>query len=501
MTELQSLRKDLEAAVKPGHGEVVDRLLDLLERQLKRCDALEKQAARLEAENARLQKRIAELEGRKPPSSGGTGGSIDYSLAAEEKRRQRKQLKRRLKAKKKKPGRKPKKDKLDSVVRWRDIVPSGLKKQDCDLQSERLVWRIEDGKAIRMGYRVYRAAWGETPRVPGVLPRCEYGVEIHVLLAHLVYITGVSIEKACQLLSFFCELPLERSQADAMLNQLGDAWASEFEEICEQLTMAAVVYSDETSWRIGRLNTSLWSFTSELQCVMLYGCSKDRVTLESILPPGEFQGCLVSDDAAVYREGYRSQKCWAHLIRKVVKLVLLNPNESKYRDFLDKLLKIFHDAKRVAKDRRMREQGRQKHESRLVAKLCDVCHPHWLATSPQLPEPCTESERTFYNLIEEFMRLVAAEQLFEFVRHPEVDPTNNLSERQLRSSALARKAKRTNKTDAGAKRQTHIVSVLQSLRRSLPTFTIKTVLERVENALHHAGGIFQTSGPTAENAV
>ena len=84
MTELQSLRKDLEAAVKPGHGEVVDRLLDLLERQLKRCDALEKQAARLEAENARLQKRIAELEGRKPPSSGATGGSIDYSLAAEE---------------------------------------------------------------------------------------------------------------------------------------------------------------------------------------------------------------------------------------------------------------------------------------------------------------------------------------------------------------------------------------------------------------------------------
>lgn len=40
------------------------------------------------------------------------------------------------------------------------------------------------------------------------------------------------------------------------------------------------------------------------------------------------------------------------------------------------------------------------------------------------------------------MRLVTAEQLIEFVLNDTVDSTNNLSERQLRSSALARKAAR-----------------------------------------------------------
>lgn len=301
MTELHALRKELESAVKPGHGEVVDRLLDLLEKQLNRCDALEKK-------NRQLEHRIAELENQEPPGSGqGDNPPASYSLEAEEKRRRRKQLKRRLKAKKK-PGRKPKEDKLESVVHWIDVVPDGGRKKDCELQSERLVWRIEEGRAVRVGYRIHRLPWQETPRIPGVLPRCEYGVEIHVLLAHLVYITGVSIEKACQLLHFFCELPLQRSQADAMLTQLGDAWAPEFDEICERIALAAVVYADETSWRVGRLNTSLWSFTSDLHCVMLYGCSKDRRTLESILPPDEFEGCLVSDDAAVYQRGYRSQK-------------------------------------------------------------------------------------------------------------------------------------------------------------------------------------------------
>jgi hypothetical protein len=51
-----------------------------------------------------------------------------------------------------------------------------------------------------------------------------------------------------------------------------------------------LVYADETSWRVGRLNSSIWSFTSQLQCVMLFGCSKNRATLESILPPDDFEG-------------------------------------------------------------------------------------------------------------------------------------------------------------------------------------------------------------------
>jgi hypothetical protein len=70
------------------------------------------------------------------------------------------------------------------------------------------------------------------------------------------------------------------------------------------------------------------------------------------------------------------------------------------------------------------------------------------------------------------MRLMMTEQLFEFVLSPEVEATNKLSERQLRNSALARHANRTNKTDTGATRQTHILSVLESLRRSLSNFTI-----------------------------
>lgn len=487
MKELRELRKELDTAIKPGHGPVVNRLFDLLEKQVKRCERLQK-------ENGRLAQRIAELEKGDPPSSHQV--PVDsYSLDAEEKRRRRKQLKKKTAAKKHKAGRKPNKDKLECVVRWVDILPEGAQKNDCLLQSERPVWHIENGRAVRVGYRIYRLAWQETPRIPGVLPRSEYGIEIHVLLAYLVYVIGISIDKACQLLRFFCQLPLEPSQADAMLTQLGKHWGEEFDEICDRIALAAVVYADETSWNVGRLNTSLWAFTSELHCVMLFGCSKDRQTLESILSPETFEGVLVSDDAAVYQQGYHGQKCWAHLIRKAVKLVLLHPDDSVYSRFLEDLLTLFRDAKRSSNDGRLGDKGRQIQVGEFEARLCDICHPHWPNITPGLPEPQTAAESDFRNLVNELLRLMVAEQLFVFVLDPEVEATNNISERQLRNSALARKANRTNKTDTGANRQTHIVSVLESLRRSLHNFTINTVVHKVASCMHRSIGMFQPSGP------
>ena len=63
--------------------------------------------------------------------------------------------------------------------------------------------------------------------------------------------------------------------------------------------------------------------------------------------------------------------------------------------------------------------------------------------------------------------------------HPEVPGTNNESERTLRDAANDRKTGRTSKTIRGARRRTVLTSVLESLRLSLPDFTLRHVLEEV----------------------
>ena len=80
-------------------------------------------------------------------------------------------------------------------------------------------------------------------------------------------------------------------------------------------------------------------------------------------------------------------------------------------------------------------------------------------------------------------------QLFVFVtaesapqpngKKESVPGTNNEAERTLRNPAAARKTGRTSKTLVGARRQTIIVSVLESLRVYLPTFTLGSVIEEI----------------------
>jgi len=332
---------------------------------------------------------------------------------------------------------------------------------------------LEEGRALRIGYRIYRAPGLEEPSIPGVPRRCEYGIEILVVLAYLVYVIGVSLHKACSVLSFFCQLPLSRSQADALLRQLAQHWEAEFETLCDLLVHAAIVYTDETGWKVGQDGCSLWAFITEHLRLFRFGCRKDGKTLESILPPNQFHGILVSDDAAVYDRYAHAQKCWAHLLRKIIRLAMLYPRRRRYQRFLDELLQLYYDAKRVAADHRLGDQGRRSRVADLEGRLAALCM-QYDANDAADPSP---PEREFANLVKELADLLAAEQLFTFVLEPKVEATNNVTERQLRNPALERKAGRTSKTPTGAQRRSIIVSILETLRANLPAFTIASVVQ------------------------
>jgi transposase len=454
-----------------------------LERRLAEVEAdnhrLRADNQRLKAEVRRLTERLAQYEPELRQETALTAAAevrpTGYGLEGEAKRRHRRKRRR----KKKSPGRRPTEFKFNDAQRYEDIYPSGARRGACTLARQRAVWRLENGRAVLVGYRIFAGPDGKEPRIHGVTPRCEYGIEILVVLAFLVYIIGISLDKACAVLRFFCQLPLAKSQADALLRQLAQHWEGEFDLLCNLIAHAAVVYMDETGWKIGSETCSLWAFASKLQCVFVFGCRKDDATLDQILPPEVFDGIGVSDDAAVYQGRFaQAQKCWAHLLRKVIKLTLLYPRKRKYQRFLDRLLQLYYDAKRAAADGRLAQEGREQRVADLEGRLCELCGPYW-RYGDEAPPGTKPHERDFINLVNELMRLLMAEELFTFVLVTEVEPTNNSSERRLRNPAQERKAGRTNKTAAGAHRRSVLVSVLESLRANLEQFTLASVLEEI----------------------
>jgi hypothetical protein len=116
--------------------------------------------------------------------------------------------------------------------------------------------------------------------------------------------------------------------------------------------------------------------------------------------PGSRVG--VSADAGVYQNRFRKgQKCWAHLLRKAIKLALMYPRKVTYQRFLDELLAIYRAGKRSAADGRLGAAGRQQRVADLEGQLCELLQPHLRATTPEMPP----HERAFTNLVDELGRL------------------------------------------------------------------------------------------------
>jgi transposase len=338
---------------------------------------------------------------------------------------------------------------------------------------------------VRVAYEIYRGPKNQYGKIPGMFGRGEFGGEIMVAIAFQIYIVGLSFDKVCLQLGFFNNLTLRKSQVEAIIKQLARRWAKEFEHLCTLLANSAVVHADETSWSIH----SVWAFLSEQSRVMLFGVHKDAATLAKVLDPLVFAGILCSDDAAVYANFTHAQKCWAHLIRKAIKLSLLEPTNETYRILTDRLLEIYREACRVQRDQRFSHEGRANQVAELDDAILELCGPTWSAGLEKSSGP-EDDHRLLCN---ELMRLMLRGELFTFVTAPpittptgEVKPvagTNNEAERALRSPGLAKNTGRTSKTLNGAKRQTVIVSVLESLRCYLPKFTLQNVIAETQHWL------------------
>jgi hypothetical protein len=449
-----------------------DRLVELvvtMQREL--------QAAHQELDAAKRQ-----IEDFKRQLGGVPGQKVSqpFSVRAEEQRQEARGKKRR-KRKRSRGGRTTTAEKVAQAVRTEKVYPGGVPQEDCWLSHTRPVWRLENGQAVLVAYEIYRGPGNQYGKIAGVFGRSEFGAEITLAIAYQVYIVGLSFDKVCLLMNFFQHLKLRKSQANALLNQLARQWQEEFDLLCMLLANSLVVHTDETGWSI----RSVWAFLSEKVRVLFFGVHKDAETLRQILDPATFAGIVISDDAAVYANFTQSQKCWAHFLRKAIKLTLMEPANAEYRQFTDRLLEIYHEACRVQRDRRLSAEGRKGKVAAMEDEILELCAPMWMAELPPGEGPQDDYRR----LCNELMQVMLAEQLFTFVTAEPVEKpngetlvvagTNNEAERTLRSPAQARDTCRTNKTVAGARRQTVIVSVLESLRQHLSTFTLSSVIEEI----------------------
>jgi hypothetical protein len=203
--DAEQLNRDVDS------GELSSRqLVDIILQQQQMIDELRKELKQARDRIARLQEEAGQKNATQRLDE-------EYSLEAEEKRSRRK---RKRKQKSERRGRRTTAEKLAQAERSEIVLPQGFSQEECTLRRSRPVWRIENDRAVLVAYHIYRGPDGQLPPLPGLLSRCEFGLEILVAVAFLVFNVRLSMDKVCAQLAFFWELILSKSQADALLSRL-----------------------------------------------------------------------------------------------------------------------------------------------------------------------------------------------------------------------------------------------------------------------------------------
>ena len=477
---------------------------ELKEQLLQRDAQIGEQAAQIEAQAAQIKsqaERAKELERKieelrkllvekaqskeaKPPKE-----ATNYSVNRHEQNRRKKRHK-------KSTGRRPKEAKSELATLHVDLYWYGANRKICVLRREQYVWRLIDGKAQYVHYRIFdKPDSTDLPLVDGVRNgKCEYGLEILIALAYLVYWTGMSIDKACGILAFFTGLELSKSQADSLLFQLSADWQMEYDAIAELVAAAAILYVDETGWKIGKRSCYTWIFSTLTHVLLKCGVGRGKAVLTEVLGK-QFGGIGVTDNYNAYKSQFAEhQLCWAHFLRKAIALSLRNPDNRQYARFLKSLFAIYYSAVRASHDGRL-SAGRPAKVKKLQSRIRMICRRY----GEDMDDAAPADDCKFVLLQNELVD--NTEKLFVFVLHTEVEATNNRSEHQARPEAMARKAARTSKTERGAKRRGIIMSVLASLSKRMDRFSLGNVLTEIKRWLETGSSIFQEDLANLHHAV
>lgn len=283
------------------------------------------------------------------------------------------------------------------------------------------------------------------PEVPNVLPHARFGLNLMLLVMYLKLGLRMPCNKICEYMATLHCLRISEGEVVVIMRQLVVAFGEYYACLEKIVRLARVKHSDTTSWRIGGKNYFAWVFISA--GAVLYKIRKRNNHKVGLAFLGKQKGnILVVDRHSAYRTlaekaGLLLQLCWSHILEDSKGLNVFGA-EGKY---VHRRLKGIY-----ALANGLSHMGNDEMVEQLKAEV-------YLLTQRQYN----------HSTIRKFVKNLCyrdGENLFRFVTDPEIDPTNNISERELRALVIIRKISNGSRSTRGANATAMLLSVIQTLR-------------------------------------
>ena len=257
------------------------------------------------------------------------------------------------------------------------------------------------------------------------------------------YRLGIPLRKICDLLERIFLLPIAPGTIVRASQRIARAAAPTFQQLLAELRASGVVNVDETGWRVLGKNAWLWVFTTPQLTIYCVRHSRGHEILLEVLGE-EFGGIVGCDGFAAYRLlGCLKAQCLAHLLRRAAELETTQVGRAV--QFPRVVAKLLREAIRVGSQRdTYSERGFAGQVTRLERRLDRVVASR-LSSEPN---------RKFRDHLRRHR-----DEIFTFLHHDNVEPTNNAAERATRLGVIVRKISAGNRSEAGA----HAQGILTSL--------------------------------------
>jgi hypothetical protein len=236
--------------------------------------------------------------------------------------------------------------------------------------------------------------------------------------------------------------------------------------LIEKYRQSPVKHADETGWRNDGQNGYAWLFATDKISIFLFRKTRSASVPKEVFGTELLPGTLVVDRYNAYNKAPSAiQYCYAHLLREVEDKEKEFGDNAEVKVFVETMAPLLSTAMSL---RRLpiSDDEFYRQASMIESKIKDVvqCPAMHLAIRRIQDIFCKNEYR-----------------LYHWASDRRVPAENNLAERDLRPTVIARKVSFGSQSDAGAKTREVMMTVLHTLKkRSVdPTGAFKNILDQL----------------------
>lgn len=335
---------------------------------------------------------------------------------------------------------------------------------------ERLVIESQPLKAKRVLFRLPKKYCPHCQKVfqahaPEVLPKSLYGNQLITTAAVMHYLHGIPMGRVCE------QTEIGPGSLVEIFHRLAKLFDKIPAQLIEQYRQAPVKHADETSWRTEGQNGYAWLFATDQLSIFQFRKSRSAEVARAVFGGKPLPGVLVVDRYAGYNKAPCAiQYCYAHLLREVENLGKEFPDSGEVQGFVHTLIPLLS----LAMGLRSQPLSRAKFK----AKATEV--KSQIVAAVESP-----AQHLGIRRIQDIFRENHA-RMYHWANDRRIPADNNLAERDLRPTVIARKVSFGSQSDAGAHTRGVLMTVLGSLKkRGVEVAThLKHVLDKLAKNIH-----------------